>query len=50
MQAEKAQAGAKDGQPRAEGFHRCWRVVLVIAAVVGGIFTWDINVPVINPA
>jgi uncharacterized protein (TIGR02611 family) len=49
MQAEKAQAKAK----QASTLQKVFTVVacaLVAAAVIAAIFTWDINVPVINPS
>lgn len=48
-QAEKAQGKAKDASNKQKIF-TALAVVLVIAAVIGAIFYWDINVPVVNPA
>jgi uncharacterized protein (TIGR02611 family) len=49
VQAEKAQESAKQASTLSKVLSAA-AVVLVIAAVVAGIFYWDINVPVINPA
>jgi hypothetical protein len=48
MQAEKAQAAAKEADTK-QKIATAVAVVLVIAGVLGAIFYWDINVPVINP-
>jgi uncharacterized protein (TIGR02611 family) len=49
LQAEKAQDKAKEADARQKIF-AALAVALVAAAVVAGIFYWDINLPVINPA
>ncbi len=48
-QAAKAQEKAKQADTKQKVFTAV-ACVLVAAAVVGGIFYWDINVPVINPS
>ena len=48
LQAEKAQTAAKEADTRQKVLTAV-AVVLIIAAGVGAIFYWDINVPVINP-
>ena len=48
VQAEKAQEKAKRAS-RAQKVLTVVAGLLAVAAVVGGIFYWDINLPVINP-
>ncbi len=48
MQAEKAQSAAKEADTKQKVL-TVVAALLVAAAVVGAIFYWDINVPVINP-
>jgi uncharacterized protein (TIGR02611 family) len=47
-QAEKAQAAAKEADTK-QKIASAVATVLIIAAVVAGIFYWDINLPVLNP-
>src|SRR3954447_20400515 len=49
LQAEKAQNAAKEASTKQKVF-TVVACLFVAAAVVGAIFTWDINVPVINPS
>jgi uncharacterized protein (TIGR02611 family) len=49
IQAEKAQTAAKQASTKQKVF-TVLACVFVAAAVLGAIFTWDINVPVINPS
>ena len=49
IQAEKAQATAQEATPLQKVL-TALAVALVAGAVVGGIFYWDINLPIINPA
>ena len=49
LHAEKAQASAKEASTTSKVLTGL-AVVLVIGAVVAGIFYWDLNVPVINPS
>jgi uncharacterized protein (TIGR02611 family) len=49
VQAEKAQASAKQASTMQKVLTAS-AVVLMVAAVVAGIFYWDVNVPVINSA
>jgi uncharacterized protein (TIGR02611 family) len=49
IQAEKAQAQARQASTLQKVLTGL-AVVLVVGAVLGGIFYWDVNVPVINPA
>jgi uncharacterized protein (TIGR02611 family) len=48
LQAEKAQEKAKQADTRQKVF-TVLAGLLAVAAVVAGIFYWDINLPVINP-
>ncbi|MEA2295736.1 MAG: hypothetical protein QOE86_3375 [Solirubrobacteraceae bacterium] len=49
VKAEKAQASAKDASI-AQKISTALAVVLVVGAAVAGVFYWDVNVPLLNPA
>ena len=48
VQAEKAQSAAKEADTRQKVLTAV-AAALVVAAVIGAIFYWDISVPVLNP-